>query len=99
MAIIIASIHDPSTGAYISDSILIAEYLEKTYPDTSKVFPHNTLASQDAFLVAFGGNLSALWNFVIPAICSKLSPPRRRVLSPHEGEIVWKGDGRHRSEG
>ena len=68
------AIHDPSTSAYISDSILIAEYLEKTYPDTPKVFPHNTLALQDAFVVAFGGNLSALWNFVIPAICSKLSP-------------------------
>jgi len=68
------AIHDASTGIYISDSILIAEYLEKTYPDTPKVFPHNTLALQSAFGEALGGNLTALWNFIVPAIYDKLHP-------------------------
>src|SRR6266446_9283461 len=46
----VPAIHDPSTGASIADSVLIAEYLEKTYPDTPKVFPNNTPALQVAFV-------------------------------------------------
>ena len=68
------AIHDPSTGAYISDSILIAEYLEKTYPDTPQVFPHHTIALQATFAEAFGKNLSGLANFILPATCTKLNP-------------------------
>lgn len=68
------AIHDPSTGVYISDSILIAEYLEKTYPDTPQVFPHHTLTLQAAFTAAFVNNLSALWNFIVPTAFEKLSP-------------------------
>ena len=68
------AIHDPSTGVYISDSVLIAEYLEKTYPDAPQVFPHHTLALQAAFTAAFANNLSALWNFIVPAASEKLSP-------------------------
>jgi hypothetical protein len=47
------AIHDPSTGAYISDSILITEYLEKMYPETPHIFPNNTLALQATFIAAF----------------------------------------------
>jgi len=68
------AIHDPSTGTYISDSILIAEYLEKTYPDTPQVFLHHTIALQAAFTAAFGNNLSSLRSFIIPATYTKLNP-------------------------
>ena len=68
------AIYDPSTGTYIADSIRIAEYLEKTYPDTPQVFPHNTIALQAHFTLAFGSNLSTLWNFIIPATYTKLNP-------------------------
>jgi len=68
------AIHDPSTGVYISDSVLIAEYLEKTYPDTPQIFPHNTFALQAAFTAAFVNNLSALWNFIVPATYAILTP-------------------------
>jgi len=68
------AIHDPSTGVYISDSVLIAEYLEKTYPDTPQIFPHNTFALQAAFTEAFGNNFSALWNFIVPATYAILTP-------------------------
>ncbi|KIM41198.1 hypothetical protein M413DRAFT_445896 [Hebeloma cylindrosporum] len=94
------AIHDPSTGVYISDSIRIAEYLERTYPDTPQVFPHNTLPLQDAFVVAFAGNLTALWNFIIPAICDKLSPrseeyfrrTREKSFGKAMEDIVPKGE-------
>jgi len=49
----IPAIHDPSTGVYISDSVLIAEYLDKTYPYTPQVFPHHTHALHAAFTAAF----------------------------------------------
>jgi len=68
------AIHDPSTGAYISDSILIAEYLEKTYPDTPKVFPNNTLPLQATFMAAVQGNISAMVKFIVPAIYFTLNP-------------------------
>jgi len=68
------AIHSPSTGVYISDSILIAEYLEKTYLDTPQIFPHNTFALQAAFTAAFVNNLSALWNFIVHATYAILTP-------------------------
>jgi glutathione S-transferase len=47
------AIIDPSTGAKVSESFKIAEYLEKTYPDTPKLFPPGTWALQAAFYKAF----------------------------------------------
>jgi glutathione S-transferase len=51
-------------------------------------------------VVAFGGNLSALWNFAIPAICSKLSPrgeeyfrrTREKSFGKAMEDIVPKGE-------
>lgn len=42
-------IHDDSTGAVISESLLIAEYLDKTYPDTPRLVPDGTRALQSVF--------------------------------------------------
>ncbi|KAF9479948.1 hypothetical protein BDN70DRAFT_878247 [Pholiota conissans] len=69
------AIHDPRTGVYLSDSLLIAEYLEKTYPDAPSLFPHNTLGLQWPFNDLYGNNLAALWSFSLPASCFKLNPP------------------------
>jgi len=69
------AIHDPSTGVYIAESLKIAEYLDKTYPDTPALFPHNSLGLQTAFTAAFSSNLSAIWEFILPATCFKLNPP------------------------
>ncbi|KAF9478093.1 hypothetical protein BDN70DRAFT_913847 [Pholiota conissans] len=69
----VPAIYDPSTGVYLSESLQIAEYLEKTYPDTP-IFPHNTLGLQWPFNDVFTSNLSSLWNFITPAICWKLNP-------------------------
>ncbi|PPR00407.1 hypothetical protein CVT26_009692 [Gymnopilus dilepis] len=68
------AIHDTSTGAYIADSLKIAEYLDKTYPDTPRLFPNNTVGLQVAFVEAFVSNLSALWQFALPAVNKILNP-------------------------
>ncbi|KIM41190.1 hypothetical protein M413DRAFT_445891 [Hebeloma cylindrosporum] len=68
------AIHDPSTGAYLSDSILIAEYLEKTYPDTPQVFPHHTIALQATFAEAFWDSIGIARDFIIPAAYTRLNP-------------------------
>lgn len=68
-------IHDPSTGAVIADSGLIAEYLDATYPNTPKLFPPGTKALQHAFLAAHRPTLSALWQITMPATPTILNPP------------------------
>ena len=68
------AIHDPSTGVYIADSIAIAEYLEKTYPNTPSVFPNETIGLQKAFEATFEKSLDTLWSFIIPVTPSKLNP-------------------------
>jgi len=56
-------IYDPSTGACVADSILIAEYLDATYPDTPTLFPPGSMTVQQAFLAAYRLALPALWQF------------------------------------
>ncbi|PPQ85501.1 hypothetical protein CVT25_006581 [Psilocybe cyanescens] len=68
------AIHDPSTGVYIADSILIAEYLDKTYPDTPTVLPRSTLALHHAFDEALDAALDPLWEFILPDTCLALNP-------------------------
>ncbi|TBU40735.1 hypothetical protein BD309DRAFT_869686 [Dichomitus squalens] len=50
-------IHDPNTGAVLSDSAAIARYLDKTYPDTPTLIPPHldalTAAFEDAFWSVF----------------------------------------------
>lgn len=45
-------IHDPSTDTIISDSLLIARYLDKAYPNTPPLFPKGTHAIQAGFIEA-----------------------------------------------
>ncbi|KAJ3514470.1 hypothetical protein NLJ89_g2361 [Agrocybe chaxingu] len=69
------AIHDPSTGIYLADSLAIAEYLEKTYPDTPLVFPDNTAALQIGFSRGFHRIvLEALPEFIQPAVLGRLDP-------------------------
>lgn len=49
----VPSIVDDATGAAISDSFKIAEYLDKQYPDTPKVFPPGSGGLQAAFYEQF----------------------------------------------
>ncbi|PPQ95558.1 hypothetical protein CVT26_008585 [Gymnopilus dilepis] len=69
------AIHDPTTGAYVSESLSIAEYLEKTYPDTPAVFPCNTLSLQAPFHLPFRAYLKVYFQFGVPAAHGVLNAP------------------------
>lgn len=57
------AIYDPSTGTYLADSTLIAQYLDETYPDTPAIFPKNTIGLQLAFEDAYISSISSLFPF------------------------------------
>ncbi|KAF8999575.1 hypothetical protein BDZ89DRAFT_1147660 [Hymenopellis radicata] len=67
---------DASTGAIISDSLLIAEYLDKTYPNTPQLFPlgPDSYTLHAAFSDAFMAKLGNLWQFTMPAMHRVLNP-------------------------
>ncbi|KAJ7164636.1 hypothetical protein C8R43DRAFT_987643 [Mycena crocata] len=67
-------IHDPNTGAIISDSFRIAEYLDATYADTPKVIPAGTHTLQKTYMVAYDKATEPLIRFVIPAVAGILRP-------------------------
>ncbi|KAK0457237.1 uncharacterized protein EV420DRAFT_1549514 [Desarmillaria tabescens] len=68
-------IHDLSTGAIVSDSAAIAEYLDVTYPDTPRLFPPGTQALHAAFTVAFHAQLlKAITPLLVPAANAVLNP-------------------------
>lgn len=64
----VPSIIDSNTGAKVSDSIKIALYLEEAYPDAPRIFPHNTLALQQAFFTHFNSSIAPIWNTILPRI-------------------------------
>ena len=98
------AIHDPKTGIYLAESIEIAEYLDRTYPDTPPAFPDDSLGIQRAFNGALGkGPLASLWQFIMPLVPSVLNPPSaayfRRTKKDSVGgkeldEAIPKGEER-----
>lgn len=68
-------IQDSSTGAVIADSVVIAEYLDATYPETPKLLPSGTKALQAAFIIAHWGALGGMLEFIRPAALQILNPP------------------------
>ncbi|KAL0564382.1 hypothetical protein V5O48_017663 [Marasmius crinis-equi] len=60
-------IHDSSTGKTISDSLLIAQYLDETYPDTPRVVPEGTRVLQSVFVQAVETKMYVL----LPALMGK----------------------------
>lgn len=67
-------IYDPNTSTAVADSILIAEYLDATYPGTPLLIPAGTHALQHAFIAAHRDTVDALWQFALPATNPKLNP-------------------------
>ncbi|KAJ7088884.1 hypothetical protein B0H15DRAFT_922830 [Mycena belliarum] len=68
-------IHDPSTGAVISDSSNIAAYLDATYPDTPRLLPEGTFGLFRAFEAAASALLTPVYPWALPASHSFLNPP------------------------
>ncbi|KDR72407.1 hypothetical protein GALMADRAFT_253215 [Galerina marginata CBS 339.88] len=74
------AIYDPSTGTYVSESLRIAEYLEKTYPDAPTIFPNNTAGLQMAFTDAFMSKIPKLLPFILPAQVLRLNSPSAEYI-------------------
>ena len=70
-AYLLPVIHDTATGASAADSLAIAEYLEKTYPEAPSLFPNGTAAFQVLFQDALpAGALQPLGSFSAAAVHS-----------------------------
>ncbi|KAF8192119.1 hypothetical protein BJ912DRAFT_1031383 [Pholiota molesta] len=82
-------VHDPSTGVTISDSFVIAEYLDKTYP-MPQIFPHHTQGLQAPFEGAFMERTRVMLPFVVPEICAKLTPVSQAVYIPQREKMLGK---------
>ena len=50
----VPAIYDPKTKTGITESFAIAEYLDKTYPDTPLLIPPGTRTLQKAWIPTFG---------------------------------------------
>lgn len=70
---------DDSTGVALSESAVIAEYLDKTYPDTPRLIPEGTHALQAAFRDAFYPKLSTYFPFLVPTV-TMIANPRTDVF-------------------
>ncbi|EGN96317.1 hypothetical protein SERLA73DRAFT_186005 [Serpula lacrymans var. lacrymans S7.3] len=76
------TIEDPSTGAVVSDSFAIAEYLEETYPSKPTVFPHNTRALISIFDSTFMNTISPVFAVFYAVVAPK--------VHPQNGEFIKK---------
>jgi len=96
------AIYDPDTGTAIADSFAIAEYLEKTYPETPSVFPYGSVALQKAFEPMLVENICAAWALIIPVVAGKLNPRSEECLRLREiscgGERLVAPIGEARTE-
>jgi glutathione S-transferase len=69
------AILDPNTNTAVSDSYRIAEYLEKTYPDSPKLFPKGSEGMQAAFYELFTKTVHAGFpRLVLNAVRDVLNP-------------------------
>lgn len=95
-------IFDPSTGLAITDSFLIAQYLDKQYPDTPKLLPQGTEVLQHAFFAAMRPNMDAIWQFSLPKTNSLLNSKsevyfrrtREKMFGKALEDLFPEGEGR-----
>ncbi|KAH0836692.1 hypothetical protein J3R83DRAFT_8414 [Lanmaoa asiatica] len=68
-------INDPNTGKVISDSFLIAVYLDATYPNGNTLFPSGTKPLIEAFEAGVVGALGGILPLQLAISCYVLNPP------------------------
>ncbi|KAF9063083.1 hypothetical protein BDP27DRAFT_1335619 [Rhodocollybia butyracea] len=77
-------IHDDSTGAIISDSALIAEYLDKTYPTSTELIPRGTHTLQAAFRGLIESKMFPLGLLVVPELIREVvNGPSAEYMTSH----------------
>ncbi|THU90810.1 hypothetical protein K435DRAFT_759879 [Dendrothele bispora CBS 962.96] len=73
------AIVDPNTGACVSESLLIAVYLDKTYPDKPTLIPAGTRAFHEALLDAFMPNTWPSMRFMMLKTAEVFLNPKSEV--------------------
>lgn len=69
------AIHDPTTGKIVTDSMNIAAYLDKEYPDTPSLLPKGTRAATELLNSHFKSTvLTKLSPLMLPPCCATLNP-------------------------
>ncbi|KAG6811460.1 hypothetical protein H0H92_007283 [Tricholoma furcatifolium] len=86
----IPMIHDPSTNTVVADSFAIAEYLDKTYPDTPKLLPAGTRPLQSLFTNAFLATGTAFVQFGMPAVHKNLTSGSQSYFRYHKEKDFGK---------
>ncbi|KAF9054807.1 hypothetical protein BJ165DRAFT_1337959 [Panaeolus papilionaceus] len=81
------AIWDTTTGAKVSDSRSIIEYLETTYPDKPSLFPNNTKGLQIAFEKAYKPQLDGLWLNILPLMPKVLNPASEKYFYRTRSEM------------
>ncbi|KAF8889233.1 hypothetical protein CPB85DRAFT_1441415 [Mucidula mucida] len=83
-------IRDTSTGAIISYSLAIADYLDKTYPNTPQLFTlgPDSYTLLAAFSDAFISKLGHLWQFVLPAMHRALNPASQTYFETTKSVVL-----------
>ena len=81
-------IYDPNTSQTISESMAIARYLDKTYPDTPLLFPRGTHAFHAVFAEKGDWLYHSLFNVVCYATWSRMNE-RSQVVYRATREAVF----------
>ncbi|KAE9402590.1 hypothetical protein BT96DRAFT_1017539 [Gymnopus androsaceus JB14] len=83
---------DDSNGVALSESVDIAEYLDKTYLDTSRLLPEGSHALQAAFRDVFYPKVTAWFPFIVPTVAGFVNPATEvffRDKARRRKEDVW----------
>jgi glutathione S-transferase len=83
-------IYDPSTNTTLSESILIAEYLDARYPDTPRLIPRGTRALQHMFSDAYLATISPVFQFGIPLTHKFLNTSSQEYFRIHKEKAFGK---------
>ncbi|GLB43549.1 putative glutathione S-transferase, N-terminal domain [Lyophyllum shimeji] len=83
-------IHDPSTNTAVSESLAIAEYLDRQYPDTPRLLPPGTTALQHAFMTVFQPLGGPALQFALPATHRYLTPASEGYFRFHREKAFGK---------
>jgi glutathione S-transferase len=84
------AIYDPSTKTALTDSVQIAKYLDRTYPNTPKLFPPGSKALQHGALEAYFPKLTPLWRFALPPTNTILNPHSQQYFRPTREIMLGK---------
>lgn len=83
-------IYDPVTNMAIHDSLAIAEYLDEKYPQTPRVFPHNTTGLTHVFTEAAMSYIPPARDLLLWTIFVCLNPPSAQFFRDDVEGMVGK---------